>query len=299
MNLARLQQTFRTWLVSGSDQSAQALGNKATGLAVYQNNYRAQLVGCLEQAFPHLRRWVGAEAFLAACVSHIDDYPPHAWTLDVYPEGFHLTLGAMFPDNPDVHELAWIELALSQAFVAADATALPVQALATVDWEAAVVHLTPSLYCHRLSTNAQDIWSALCEQAPLPEAQMLGETGGLLVWRRQLTSRLRQVDTLEYEALLHLQGDGNFAGLCQWLVAQLGEEQGVIRAGELLAGWVASELIDVIHTAFLVNPSLPGSLTTGGGAALCPLYCSVSGAREIHDEAKKRVSVSLCIRSRP
>ena len=111
MNLAQLQQTFRRWLVSASDESAQALGNHHAGLAVYQNNYRAQLVGCLEQAFPYLRRWVGEEAFLAVSITHIDRHPPHAWTLDAYPEGFYATLKEMFPGNPDVHELAWIESA--------------------------------------------------------------------------------------------------------------------------------------------------------------------------------------------
>jgi hypothetical protein len=43
--------------------------------------------------------------------------------------------------------------------------------------------------------------------------------------------------------LVHLQGDGSFAGLCEFLVARLGEEQGVAKAGELLAGWIGSELI--------------------------------------------------------
>lgn len=243
MNLAQWQQAFHTWLVSASEQSAEMLGNKAAGLAVYQNNYRAQLVGCLEQAFPNLRRWVGDEAFLAACVSHIDRYPPHAWTLDVYPEGFHLTLGELFPNNPDVHELAWIESSLNEAFVAADASPLPMDVLASVDWDTARLQLTPSLRCHGLTTNAEAIWSALWQQTPAPEAVMLAEAGGLLVWRRQFTSRLRQVDALEFQALVHLQGDGSFAGLCEFLVVRLGEEQGVAKAGELLAGWIGSELI--------------------------------------------------------
>ena len=92
MNLARLQQEFQNWLVNASDESAALLGNHVAGLAVYQNNYRAQLVGCLEGAFPNLRKWLGDEAFLAACITHIDRHPPHAWTLDVYPEGLQKTL---------------------------------------------------------------------------------------------------------------------------------------------------------------------------------------------------------------
>ncbi|XVO85354.1 HvfC/BufC family peptide modification chaperone [Pseudomonas palleroniana] len=243
MNLAEWQQTFRTWLVSASDESAQRLGNHHAGLAVYQNNYRAQLVGCLEQAFPNLRRWLGETAFLAASMTYIDQQPPHAWTLDAYPEGFYHSLKSTFAHNPDVHELAWIESALSEAFVAADAQPVPLEALAGVDWDTAHLRLTPSLRCHALTTNAEAIWSALWQEAAAPEAVMLDVPGGVLVWRRQFTSRLRQVDALELHALLQVQGDGSFAGLCECLVERLGEEAGVMQAGEYLAGWLSSELI--------------------------------------------------------
>ena len=243
MNLAELQHTFSNWLVNASDESAQLLGNHTAGLAVYQNNYRAQLVGCLEQAFPNLRRWVGEEAFLAASITHIDSHPPHAWTLDAYPEGFYATLKDVFPHNPDVHELAWIESALNEAFVASDAQPLATQTLAELDWETAVLRLTPSLRCHGLTTNAEAIWSALWQEMAAPEAVMLEQAGGLLVWRRQFTSRLRQVDALELEALQQVHADGSFSGLCELLVERLGEEAGVMQAGEYLATWLGSELI--------------------------------------------------------
>jgi hypothetical protein len=149
----------------------------------------------------------------------------------------------VFPRNPDVHELAWIESALNEAFVAADALPLTPQALVGLDWDTAVLQLSPSLRCHGLTTNAEAVWSALWQDVPAPEAVMLAQPGGLLVWRRQFTSRLRQVDTQELQALQHVQADGSFAGLCEWLVQRLGEEAGVIQAGEYLAGWLGSELI--------------------------------------------------------
>ena len=76
------------------------------------------------------------------------------------------------------------------------------EALASVDWDTARLQLAPSLRSHALTTNAEAIWSALWQQAPPPEAAMLAEAGGLLVWRRQYTSRLRQVDTLSLHAKL-------------------------------------------------------------------------------------------------
>ncbi|MFJ3482485.1 putative DNA-binding domain-containing protein [Pseudomonas sp. NPDC090202] len=244
MILATLQRDFQAWLVEASEDAADRLSvHAATGLAVYQNNYRVQLVTCLENTFPHLRTWLGEDEFRNTAIAHIDHCPPYAWTLDAYSEHFGETLLKRFPHNPDIHELAWIEQALGEAFIAADADPLAPDALASIDWDNARLHFTPSLRLHELTTNVEAIWSALCEDQPAPESEMLAIPGGLLVWRRGFTSRLRDVDGLEYAALLHLQQDPSFVGLCEMLVEQLGESEGVAKAGELLANWLGSELI--------------------------------------------------------
>jgi len=147
MSLAQLQRDFRAWLVDGSDDAARSFGaGAAAGLTVYQNNYRAQLVGCIEQSFPRVHAWLGDDAFLRAAITHIDSHPPGAWTLDVYARNFDETLTALFPDNPDLHELAWIENALSEAFVAPDAEPVSIDALSAIDWDSAQLRLS----CRRL-----------------------------------------------------------------------------------------------------------------------------------------------------
>ena len=206
MMLAELQRDFRSWLVTAADDAAIRLGAGAmAGLSIYQNNYRAQLVGCLEAAYPQVRTWIGEEAFRNAAITHIDNHPPHAWTLDAYACDFGETLAAQFPDNPDLHELAWIENALSEAFVAPDAEPLPFAALAAIDWDSARPLLAPSFLSLAATTNAERIWSALSDGTAAPEGEMLADPGGLIVWRRGFTSCLKQVDALEHEALLHLQ----------------------------------------------------------------------------------------------
>jgi Putative DNA-binding domain len=244
MMLAELQRDFRSWLVNASEQAAIRLGPDATaGLSIYQTHYRAQLVGCLEKAFPQVRSWIGEEAFMAAAMTHIDSHPPHAWTLDAYAGDFGETLASVFPDNPDVQELAWIECALSEAFVAPDAEPLSLDALSAIDWDHARVRLTPSFRSLAATTNAEGVWCALWERKVPPEAAMLAEDAGLIVWRRGVTSCLRQVDALEHKALRHLRQDGSFVALCDMLVERLGDAGGVARAGALLAGWLGSELI--------------------------------------------------------
>jgi hypothetical protein len=244
MTLAQIQAGFRAWLVDDDIHAVPHVSPHAfAGLAVYQNNYRAQLIGCLESSFPQVRQWLGEEAFLEAAVTHVHRHPPHAWTLDVYADDFGKTLEALYPDNPDLHELAWIEHAVSDAFVAADAEPLPPEALGNVDWSTAQIRLTPSLRSRAATTNAEAVWSALCADHTPPESEMLAQARGLLVWRRDYRSWLKEIDALEHAALLRLQRDGSFESLCEWLVLQLGEEEGVERAGILLAGWLNAGLI--------------------------------------------------------
>jgi len=244
MNLADLQRDFRLWLVQGSEPAAGRIpGAHAAGLAVYQNNYRAQLVGCLEASYPLLRARMGEDAFLQLAVRHINSHPPHAWTLDAYADHLETTLEILYPDNPDLHELAWIELALGTAFVAADAEPLAAIALATVDWDTARLALAPGLLTRAALTNAAEVWRAMSAGTDAPEAAMLEEAGGLLVWRSGFTSCLRATDALEVELLEALRRHGSFAALCELLAGRLGEEDGIARAGALLANWIGAGLV--------------------------------------------------------
>jgi hypothetical protein len=244
MTLAEMQRDFHQWLVSDSAAAASRLAkDKSAGLAVYQNNYRSKLVNSLAEAFPQTRAWMAEEAFLYAAVKHIDRYPPHAWTLDAYADDFGETLRVLFPHNPDIHELAWIESALSAAFVAPDAQVLDAAAWPDIDWDRARLVLTPSLLTLRATTNAERLYWTMKEGGERPEGEMLAEPCGLVVWRRGYVSCLRTVDALEHEALLQVQANGSFGALCETLVERLGEEAGVARAGALLANWIGSELV--------------------------------------------------------
>lgn len=244
MNLLALQSDFRSWLTGASDDAGRRLaGARDAGLHVYQNNYRAQLVGCLEQTYPCLRAFIGNEAFLRAAIAHVDRRPPSAWTLDAYGERFGETLATLYPDNPDVHELAWIEWAMNTAFVARDSQPLDAATLGTVDWDSARLLFAPSLRLAPLTTNAVELWSALNDGQQPPEACMLEQAGAMLVWRPALLVRIRVLDRASHDALAHARRHGRFDMLCAFLVGRLGEEAGVAQAGALLADWIGSELV--------------------------------------------------------
>lgn len=244
MNLIDIQRGLRAWLVSSATGTQAHLGaSAAAGLTVYQNNYRTQLVGCLQTSFPQLRAWLGDELFLKAAIAHIDSHPPHAWTLDAYGVDFGDTLKSIFPHNPDVHELAWIEWALSESFVAADAPHVSGETWHEVDWDRARLTLSPSLRQCPMSTNANDIWSALEDGVAAPESEMLEVPGGLIVWRSGFTCRIRSIDSVEHAALLSLRDDARFGALCDAMVEHLGEEAGIAKAGAFLADWIAGGIV--------------------------------------------------------
>lgn len=244
MNLATLQARFRDWLVTGDEAGAAVFGTRAAaGLNVYQNNYRVQLMGCLEVSYPLLRRFIGEDAFRAAAITHIDTKPPKGWTLDHYGADFAETLRALYPHNPDIDELAWIEWMLGEAFVAADSTPLTTEALASVDWDGARLQLSPSLRVRHATTNADHVWAALRDGDRRIDSEMLASSAGLMVWRRDHFSRLRRLDPVEAGALLALADDPAFSRLCDALVGRLGEEEGIRRAGQFLAEWLAAGVV--------------------------------------------------------
>lgn len=246
--LARMQRDFSAWLSNaGHSDSLRGAFAATRGLAAYQNNYRTQLVNVLRASYPQLRALLGEEAFLDLAIHYIQHRPPSSWTLDAYGADLGDNLHTLYPRHPELQELAWIEWTLSDVFVAPDSAALDADGLAAIDWDRAVLRLTPSLRQRMATTNALAIWSALRDDQPPPEAAMLEASAGLVVWRQDFTPRLRQVDMIEHAALLSLHDDGRFGTLCDALVEHLGEADGIARAGDLLAGWIgAGMVIDVV-----------------------------------------------------
>ena len=248
MSLLGLQRDMRAWLLAEDRHAAMRLGDGvAPGLRVHLNNYRAQLVACLADSFARTRDWIGDEAFDRACALHIERVPPSSWTLDAYPRDFPATLTLLYPDDPEVAELAWIEGALGEAFVAPDASALSAADLADIDWDRAVLAFTPTLDLGALTSNAPAIWSALTEGEVPPPAELLAEPGAILVWRHDHISRFRAIDQVEHQALSWARAGMPFAALCEHMVASWGENDGIARAGAMLGQWIADGLIVGVH----------------------------------------------------
>jgi len=247
MSLAQLQRDLSAWLQADKPADSAPFGARARpGLAIYQNNFRAQIAACLEDSFDKTRQWISGEFFHEAIVHHLERVPPSSWTLDAYPRDFPATLAMLYPIDPEVAELAALELALADAFVGADAPRLTADQVATADWDSVTLLFTPTLDLLPMTTNAATIWTALTEESAPPISALLPTAGALLVWRDGETPRFRVIEAMEERAILHIRGGMTFARLCAELVDVIGEAEGVSVAGAWLGQWLADGLLSEI-----------------------------------------------------
>lgn len=243
MSLMALQSGFRDCLLGAGDTPPGLSGRAGPGVAVYHHAYRAQLVACLRDTFERTWAWLGDEAFDAAALRHIESHPPRSWTLADYGADFPGGLRRGYPGDPEVAELAWLDWALRRAFDGPNAEPIAAEALASVDWDAAVLHFTPTLTIGEATTNCAAIWTALAEGETPPAAERLPLPGGLRVWRVGLSPQYRTIEAFELEALeLALEGV-SFGRLCETLAQGADNDGAAARLGSLLVAWLRDGLI--------------------------------------------------------
>jgi hypothetical protein len=244
MTLLSLQRSMREYLLRGADEiRAQVHGDASSRLAVYHHGYRAQLIDCLRDTFERVWAWLGDAGFEAAARRHIESHPPHSWTLNDYGDNFDSTLSGLYPDDREVAELAWLDWSLRRTFDGLDATPIPPEALSGIDWDSAILRILPTLRMTWISTNCAAIWTALSEKKAPPAAARLHAPLALRVWRKDLSSHFRAVDSIEQQALLMACEGASFAAICSVIAATMEPAKAPEVAGALLAGWLQDGLI--------------------------------------------------------
>lgn len=190
------------------------------GMAVYRNAYRARLLAALETSFELTRRWTGEDAFAAAACHHVLATPPHGWTLDAYGEGFPPLLASLFPHDPEVAELAWLEWHRQQAFAALDRPALDPAELAAAgltdaEWASLRFTMAAGFAARPLATDCTALWDHLTD--PAPAGFRPGPVAGqaVLVWRAGFVPRHRLATAAEHRALAALAAGQTFGAVAE------------------------------------------------------------------------------------
>ncbi|HEY4273949.1 MAG TPA: DNA-binding domain-containing protein [Rhizomicrobium sp.] len=250
MSLFDLQRAFRDHILAGDDVPLNTVAPGAMrGLGVYRHAYRAQLVASLRDTFEKTWAWMGDEGFDTVARAHIARHPPQSWTLNDYGADFAGTVRALYPDDPEIAEIAWLDWRLRRAFEGPDADAIAPEKLGDVDWDSAVLIFLPTLTLGEVETNSAAIWGAIAEGEGVPAAKRLPQPGAIRVWRSGLTPRYRSIEMFEYRALVLAMAGSSFADLCTLLVENGDKDQAVQRVGTALAGWLQDGLISAVRQA--------------------------------------------------
>jgi hypothetical protein len=220
-------------LVRGDDAAAR--------LRVYANAYRSRLGGALDQDYPKLRALLGGEAFVALGRAYLAAHPPSNFSLREAGAKLPRFLFASSARDHLQLDLARLERARVEAFDGPDAETLTKEAVAALPPEqfpGLRLHLVPTAAFVLLTTNADDVWDAIENEAAIPAAREVRRT--VLVWRRDLTVVHRTLEEDEASALHRITGGGTFANMCELFAARADATE---RAIELLLRWLEAGLL--------------------------------------------------------
>lgn len=225
----------------------------AAGLSVYRNNYRSALVEALRDTFERTERLVGEDAFRRAAAHHVIAHPPSGWTLDHVALGFDETCRDLFADDPDVGELAALELAMFLVFTAPDQAPIdgPGFAEATAafgedDWSGFGLSFMPGLTVRTAAFDLVRLWKSLAEGSDGALAKRLAEPASVIVWREGEQPTFIMASAYDGEAIAALQRGATYGAVVAELSDRLGEARAVEEAGAMLGRWLQNGMIAAI-----------------------------------------------------
>jgi hypothetical protein len=243
MSLLERQIAFCGEIAAADD----GLPPSSPGMAIYRDAYRGRLLAALEVSFERTRCWVGEEAFAAAAAHYVLSHPPSGWTLDEYGDGFPDVLAALFGQDPEVAELAWLEWQMSQAFAARNRLELDPAELAAADygeadWAAMHFTMAAGFTTRTIATNCDELWAAVADRPADTFAAASIPAAGLAVWRSGLSPRYRVCPLDELAALQRLAEGAAFGELA------------LDTKAEVLGLWLAQWLSQGLFSDAWANP---------------------------------------------
>lgn len=244
MNLARLQaMVFEAICGDGSVDEAAALVHGGAvdpreRVGVYAEMYWLRMRDALREDYPLVRRAVGDEDFDVLVARHMKARPSRHYSLGRFGAGFSETAREAGLAGWVV-DLAALEWARAESFVAPDAPVLEPSALASVG-EAARLVAVPSLRLLSLDHAVEGRWKALDAGAAADSVPAPAQRTHLVVWRQGFQVFHAAVGDDEAEALRRLLAGADLPAVCE---AFDGAEEPAQAAFEAIASWVGEGML--------------------------------------------------------
>ncbi len=253
-SLGDLQRAFQDYLLASSEDFQGAVrdtrkANRVTLLDVYRDGYALRLIEVLTNDYPGLMAMAGPADFDHLARAYIAAHPSHHPSIRWYGRGLADFLATTVPYSniPAAAEMARFEWALGEAFDSPDVTPTTADALMALPpeaWETLAFTTLPSLRRLTLAFEVPQAWQRREEVEPGDlEVERVPEPLAWAIWRPELISNFRSLDTDEAGMLDALVEGRSFPELCEALTPFTGDEQAPARAASLLRAMVEGGMI--------------------------------------------------------
>ena len=260
--LAKLQNTFQDCIINPNAKdsiawvSASGRAAPATQVSIYSHAYRARLHEVLENDFPAMLMAIGEEHFQLIVNSYIENYPSHYFSLREFGRDMPDLIMNLINNNTLeksmywLYELSLFEWSLGQSFDAADTSLFTEQDMAEIhpeSWPDVKFTLHPSVQRLNLEWNTVEMWMALTADNPEQVTAEYEGNSSWLVWREQLVTRFRSMQTDEQLAFDAVSEGKNFNLVCDALATIMDEDDVPMHAAGLLKAWITQGLISDVQ----------------------------------------------------
>lgn len=244
--LGDLQSGFQDYILGRSDRALARIESSATlsaarRLDIYHSAYRLRLIEVLADTYERVALYIGEESFDAAARAYLERHPSRTRNLRDYGTAFPAFLANHFADDPEVAELAAMDMRLRYTFDAADADALHASEVAKLhpeDWESVVFTLHPTVSLQQFQWNTPALWQRLSENETPPPATLLSSPMAWLFWRKALQPHFRSLSPEEHFALRIIRDGQTFGRICEQLAESHPDLDAVTRIGGWLRTWL-------------------------------------------------------------
>lgn len=215
-------------------------------MALYGNAYSLRLKEALTTDYERLYRYLGDELFETLMQHYIVSYPSHHPSLRYFSQHMVELIERLEPFSqlPEVAEIARIEQAFANSFDAANCQCVTLEQLAELEaetWATLTLRFHGAVQLLPLRHNSFQIWRALSREETPPQKSSSDTTW--LIWRQDLVSRFRALESAELTALTIAMSAGSFADVCAALVEHFNEQEIPQQAVGYLQQWINDQMV--------------------------------------------------------
>ena len=254
LSLKELQDAFIRQVMTGDPcLNEHVVGTESvparTRVGIYEEAYRERLNEVLENDYEMLNKILGEEAFRQLSLSYIDQHPSSFYSLRWF--GSHLPEFLGYSENEGNHdweaELAKMEWEFIGAFDATDKPVVDENDAANIApeaWPDLSMEFHPSVRLVSMWWNTIDLWQSAKQEKSPPEPVRLNQNSYCLLWRNNLVTQFRSLESDEVAALSAALAGATFPDICGALAKEVEEpEQIPMTAAGFLKGWLAAGLL--------------------------------------------------------